>query len=285
MNEISLKRALGRGRLMAMAGVGAGILLSATGAAAQETGLAYYESKVLPLLQEHCLKCHGGGERIKAGLNLTWRTGLIEGGDQGSAVDLDAPEKSLLLDMMSYRDEDHQMPPSGKLDDAELAIFAEWIRMGLPMPDERPEKAVEVHASPYNNKINDETRNWWSYRPVAKPAPPVVNDAAWSGPIDAFIKAKLDEAGLAPAPEAERRTLIRRATYDLTGLPPTPAEVDAFVADPDPAAYENLLDRLWHRHTMARNGAGTGWTSCAMPRRMAMNATTPSPISGVTATM
>jgi hypothetical protein len=240
-------------------GLGGLLAIASLATEAQEEGLAYYESTVKPLLEEHCFKCHGGGERIKAGLNLTYRSGLVKGGEHGPVLDMDAPEKSLLLDMMSFRDEEHAMPPDGKLDDATLAVFAEWVRRGAPMPDEGPAvPPAAVHESPYNNKISDETRNWWAYRPVVQPMVPVVSDAAWNeSPIDAFVRARLDAAGLTPAPEADRRTLIRRVTYDLTGLPPSPVEVDAFVVDPDPAAYEKLVDRLlasphygekWGRH-------------------------------------
>ncbi|MFM1920515.1 MAG: hypothetical protein RLZZ303_2149 [Candidatus Hydrogenedentota bacterium] len=228
------------------------------GAAADSDGMAFYEAKVAPIFQEHCAKCHGDG-RVRAGLNLMWRTGLLEGGDKGPAIDLAAPEQSLLLDMLSYRDEDHEMPPEGKLPDEQIAVIREWVMLGAPMPDVKPEGvAEEEHASPYKTEVNDETRNWWSYRRVTPPMVPVVADAAWNAhPIDAFIFDRLAIAGLSPAPEASRQTLIRRATYDLTGLPPTPAEVDAFVTDPDPLAYEKLIDRLlasphygekWGRH-------------------------------------
>lgn len=214
-------------------------------AAGQDDGLAFYEAQVKPILQEHCLKCHGGG-KAKGGLDLSWRTGVLKGGDQGTAVDLEAPGKSLLLDMLSYRDEDHEMPPSGKLDAVQIAVLADWVARGLPMPDTPPANAPAAeHKSPYNNTVNDETRNWWSYRPVVRPAVPAVADVAWSeNPIDAFIFARLADAGLSPAPEASREVLIRRVTFDLTGLPPTPQEVDAFVADTAPDAYEKLVDRL-----------------------------------------
>lgn len=226
---------------------------------AQDEGMAFYQEKVAPLLQEHCLKCHGAEGRVKAGLNLTWRTGLLQGGEQGPAVLLESPEQSLLLDMLSYRDAYHEMPPAGKLDDAAIATFAEWVARGLPMPDEPPANAGEdQHASPYNNTINDASRAWWSYKPVVRPMVPVVPDAEWNGnPIDAFIYNGLHDAGLSPAPEASRQTLIRRLSFDLTGLPPSPAEVDAFVNDPDPDAYEKLVERLlasphygekWGRH-------------------------------------
>jgi mono/diheme cytochrome c family protein len=221
------------------------LALHAGRAVAQDEGLAFYEAQVKPILQEHCLKCHGGG-KTKGGLDLSWRTGVLKGGDQGAAVELEAPGKSLLLDMLSYRDEDHEMPPTGKLDAAQIAVLADWVTRELPMPDTPPAMAPAAeHKSPYNNTVNDETRNWWSYKPVVRPAAPAVSDPTWSeNPIDTFVYARLAGAGLSPAPEARREALIRRVTYDLTGLPPTPQEVDAFLADAAPDAYEKLVDRL-----------------------------------------
>ncbi len=216
------------------------------GVAAQDEGMAYYDAQVAPVLRQHCLECHGGGTRIKGGLNLTWRTGVLKGGDQGPAVDLGAPGVSLLLDMISYRDAEHQMPPDGKLDDKELAILADWVKRGLPMPNTPPANAATAEKkSPYNNSVCDETRNWWAYRKVLRPTVPGAPDPAWAtNPIDGFVFQKLTEAGISPAPEASRQVLIRRVTYDLTGLPPTLAEVEAFVADSSPDAYEKLVDRL-----------------------------------------
>lgn len=213
-------------------------------ARAQDDGLAFYTAQVAPLLKEHCLKCHGGG-KAKGGLDLGTRANVLKGGDQGPAVDLAAPGKSLLLDMLSHRDEHHEMPPTGKLDDAQIAIFADWVARGLPMVDASAGSAPVEHKSPYNNTVSDETRNWWAYKRVARPAVPQAAYPAWNAnPIDAFIYDKLAAAGLTPAPELGRAALIRRVTFDLTGLPPTPQDVDAFVADNDPAAYEKLVDRL-----------------------------------------
>jgi mono/diheme cytochrome c family protein len=249
------RRACGGGALL--------LLLNASSAPqaqpADAAGMAFYETKVLPLLKAHCLKCHGGGERLRGGLNLTYRTGLLTGGDQGAAVDLAAPDQSLLLAMLSYADDHHEMPPSGKLPDADIAVIAEWVRLGVPMPDDAPlAGGNEAPASPYNNQINDASRNWWSYRKVARPPVPAVADPAWAeNPIDAFVEAQRAAKGLHPVGEADRATLMRRVHFDLTGLPPAPEAVAAFVADPDPQAYEKLVDQLlaspafgekWGRH-------------------------------------
>lgn len=221
-------------------------------------GMAFYESNVAPILEANCIKCHGG-ERVRAELNLTYRTGLLKGGMQGPAVNLDTPADSLILAMISYVDEDHEMPPSGKLPAADIATLATWIGMGLPMPDNAPlAEPAEAPKSLYNNKVNDESRNWWAYRKVLRPTPPVVSDPAWAeNPIDAFVEAQREARGLHPVPEADRATLMRRVHFDLTGLPPAPEAVAAFVADPDPQAYEKLVDQLlaspafgekWGRH-------------------------------------
>lgn len=219
-----------------------------------------FEADVRPILESNCYECHGVGARLKGSLDLTRRATILSGGDQGAAVNLDAPGESLLLDMISYRDEHHQMPPPGKLPDDQAAVLKTWITQGLAMPDEVA-VARETSAEPpprFNNKINAESRNWWAYRPLTRPTPPRADsDFFIVNPIDAFIQAGLKEAGLTPAERADRRSLIRRAYYDLTGLPPTPEEVEAFVQNPFARAYEDLIDELlasphygekWGRH-------------------------------------
>lgn len=237
----------------------AGVCLLAVGTVRADNDLAFYHAEVEPILEAHCLRCHGAGERLRGGLYLTHRDGLLQGGDRGPAVDLADPDASLFLAMISYRDELHEMPPAGKLPDADIATLAEWIRLGAPMPEESPFAPIgeEAHTA-YRTEVNEETRNWWAYRPVARPPVPAVADPAWGeNPVDAFIRAGLDAAGLRPPAEADRRTLMRRVHYNLLGLPPSPAEIEAFVADPDPDAYAKLVDRLldsphygekWGRH-------------------------------------
>ncbi|MFG0319615.1 MAG: DUF1553 domain-containing protein [Planctomycetota bacterium JB042] len=210
-----------------------------------------FEDEVLPILEEQCFRCHGGRKRVKGGLRLTSREGVLAGGDSGPAVDLLQPETSLLLKMVRYADPDHQMPPKGKLDDDEIELLARWVAEGIPWegeddhgvaPDDGDESAIEP----------------WRYGPVVRPALPAVRDEAWvRNPIDAFVLARLEAASAPPAPPADPATLLRRVTFDLTGLPPTPDEVRAFVADPSDAAYEAAIERLlasprygerWARH-------------------------------------
>ena len=213
----------------------------------------FFAAKVLPLLETKCFKCHGGRKRIKGGLRLTTRGGAVLGGDVGPAIDTGNLEKSRLLEMISYKDDDHQMPPEGKLPDAAIATLTQWVRMGAPYPGVAEEPVVEEAGSGA-----PENGDWWAYRPLERPAAPDVERKDWvKSPIDAFILAKLEQKGLGPSPPAQKVALIRRVYYDLTGLPPTPEEIDAFLADPSPDAYEELVDRLlesprygekWGRH-------------------------------------
>jgi len=219
-------------------------------------GATFFTEHVQPLLTQHCFKCHGGGKEAKGGLLLTSRTAILQGGDMGPAVDLKNPAASLLLDAINYRN-DLEMPPKGRLPAEAIASLTRWVEMKIPYPASASTKPVAtMHKSV--PQVNDETRNFWSFRPVAAPAVPVVQRGDWvRDPIDAFILAGLEKAGLKPNAPASKQALIRRAYYDLTGLPPTPAEVAQFVADTRPDAYERLIDRLlasphygerWGRH-------------------------------------
>lgn len=222
--------------------------LASLGMASHAWGEEADFAKAREILAERCLKCHGG-EKTRGGLSVAGRDGLEKGGDLGPAIDADAPSDSLLLKAIRYED-GLEMPPSNRLPDDEAKALSDWIAAGAPWPGSEPAKEVAEKAA--------EPEAAWPYREVARPALPTVRDAAWGrNPIDAFILAQLEPDGLAPAPEADRRTLIRRATYDLTGLPPTPAEVEAFEADPAADAFERLVDRLlasprygeaWGRH-------------------------------------
>ncbi len=201
----------------------------------------FYNEQVQPLLKEHCYKCHGKA-KAKGGLRLTSRQAILEGGDSGTAVDLEQIDASLLMEAVNY--ESYEMPPSGKLSDEQIALIRRWIEKGLPMPEtDGADSAVqEAHRSP---QVDDATRNHWSFLPVRRPPIPDVQHTDWiANPIDAFILARLEGAGLTPAPPATKQALIRRVTYDLIGLPPSPDEVDAFVADESPDAYERLIERL-----------------------------------------
>jgi hypothetical protein len=226
--------------------------------------VAYFESNVRPLLDANCVRCHGGkgsnGEvKVRSGLQLISRKGLLLGGEHGSAFDAANPDASLLLDMVSYKDEHHEMPPTGKLEPAEMEVLKQWVRMGMPWTANDIDLLVEVpHEGTGNTTINDNTRAFWSNKPVVKPAVPKVDDPEWQKhPMDAFIYAKLAEQGLKPKGKASKETLIRRAYYNLTGLPPTPVAVSAFVNDSSPDAWPKLIDALlesprygehWARH-------------------------------------
>ncbi|HEX7449773.1 MAG TPA: PSD1 and planctomycete cytochrome C domain-containing protein [Pirellulales bacterium] len=215
------------------------------------SGVEFFERKIRPLLVQHCYACHGQG-RAKGGLNLENREAMLAGGDSGTAVVLGKPNESLLIAAVGYAG-DVQMPPSGKLPDDEIAALRQWLELGAPWAEQA---AGAVMRS--GETITEADRQFWSFQPIADPLPPEVRQAAWPrNAIDRFVLARLEAEGLQPVGEADRRTLIRRATFDLTGLPPTADEVEAFVADERPGAYERLIDRLlasphygerWARH-------------------------------------
>jgi hypothetical protein len=219
--------------------------------------VSFYEKDVLPVLTQHCLKCHGADpEKIKGGLDLSTRKGVLGGGESGRVVDLTKPADSLLLKAIHYKDDNHKMPPKGKMPDKEIAVLEKWVNDGLPVTADRTGDTAKV--TPKGGVITEEAKRYWAYQPVKQPAVPGVKNTTWvKSPIDAFVLAKLEAKGLKPVKPADKAALIRRATYDLTGLPPTPEDVDAFVNSNDPAAYEKLLDRLlaspqygekWGRH-------------------------------------
>jgi hypothetical protein len=208
-----------------------------------------FETVVRPLLIGRCGKCHGA-EKQRAGLRLDSREAIVAGGDSGPAIVPGNPDESLLIVAVRHAD-DLKMPPDRKLADEQIAALERWVEAGAPWPS-----ALKPAAAP--NPGVEAWRRHWAFQPVRDPVPPVVHDADWCrNPIDAFVLAGLERAGLSPSPRADRRTLIRRVSFDLTGLPPTPAEVETFVADPDPEAYAKLVDRLfdsphhgeqWARH-------------------------------------
>ena len=216
-------------------------------------GAAFYEAQVRPILTANCLSCHGAS--ASGGLRLTDRESVLRGGVSGSAVSLEKPQDSLLLKAVHY--DGRQMPPSGKMAQASIDVLTKWVQMGLPMTAAKAgaDSGVKRIVPP---TVNAETMRFWSFRPVKRTAPPTVKNAAWvRSPIDAFILSKLEAKHLAPAAPASKIALLRRATYDLTGLPPTPAQVTAFLADTSPKAYEKVVDRLlaspqygerWGRH-------------------------------------
>jgi mono/diheme cytochrome c family protein len=209
-------------------------------ASAPGQDLQFFEAKIRPVLAEHCYKCHSrDADKIKGGLMLDTREGMLHGGDTGPAVTPGKPEDSLILDAISYNDADLQMPPKGeRLSEQEVADITEWIRRGAFDP-----RSLVAKGS--SQSYGGVGREHWSFLPVRRQAVPTVADTAWcKTPIDNFILARLEENGLRPNPQADRYTLIRRATFDLTGLPPTEAEVQRFLADDSPAAWAKVIDRL-----------------------------------------
>ena len=215
---------------------------------------AFFEAKVRPLLVARCLECHGESGKPKGGLRLHSREALLVGGDSGPAAVPGQPGESSLVAAIHYVD-DPKMPPKGKLPDDEIAILERWVGMGLPWPSAGgstgPTKGEAFRITP-------EQRDFWSFRPVRKVEPPGVRLEPWLiNPVDRFVLARLEKEGLEPAPPADRSTLIRRVTFDLTGLPPTPEEVLAFERDVAADAFEKVVDRLlaspaygqrWGRH-------------------------------------
>ncbi len=238
------------------------VAIAMAGASAYAAGIApadaeFFEKRIRPVLSSSCYKCHSAeADKVKGGLLLDTRAGLLKGGDTGPAIVPDSTDESLMLKAVRWADKDLQMPPKKKLADEEIADIATWLKMGAPWPE--GDKPAVAGAAKKEFKITDKDRAHWAFQPVKKPVVPVVKDQRWTAnPIDAFVFAKLEAKGLAANPPADKRVLIRRVCYDITGLPPTPEEVEAFVADTSPKAWENLVERLlasprygeqWGRH-------------------------------------
>lgn len=215
--------------------------------------LDFFENKIRPIFTDNCYKCHSPARgKIKGGLELDWKGGWQKGGDSGPALVPGDPEKSLLIKAVRYIDPDLQMPPKGdKLSEPEINDLVAWVRMGAP----DPRSARPGTDSP---KYGVASKDHWAFKPLQKPTPPAVkNEAKVANEIDRFVLAKLEEQGMTPNGPADQRTLIRRVSFDLIGLPPTPAEVNAFLQDESPQAFEKVVDTLlasphygerWGRH-------------------------------------
>lgn len=228
-------------------GIAAGLLAVAlASASAGETeraaGVEFFERKIRPLLAEHCYQCHGD-KKQESSLALNSAAGLRQGGDRGAAILEGDAEHSLLIRAVSYADDDLKMPPRGKLRDEQIADLTAWVKAGAVMPRE---ENVALVIRPSNEFHLEERRGHWAYQPAKSVKVPEVRSAerAVRSAIDSFVVAKLAESGLSPSPEANRRTLVRRVTFDLTGLPPAPGEVADFLGDEAPDAFERLVDRL-----------------------------------------
>ena len=212
----------------------------------QEDGTVFFEKNVRPLLVQQCLGCHSAtSQPVMGGLRLDDRALAVKGGSRGASIVPGDAANSLLLKAVRHTAGALKMPPGPKMKDADAATLAQWIQMGAPWGSLNAARA-------------EPAKKYWAFVPPTQPAVPSVANRAWvQSPIDAFILAGLESKALKPVRAADKRTLIRRATYDLTGLPPTPAEIQAFLADGTADAYAKVLDRLlasprygerWGRH-------------------------------------
>jgi hypothetical protein len=257
-----------RRRLAIVAGCGFACVALATVRAAEklEAGPEFFEKFVRPVLADNCFQCHGPSEH-KGELRLDSRAAMLQGGETGPAIVPNNPEASLLITAVHYSDEP-KMPPRGKLKPEQIEVLSRWIKAGAAWPEER--QVVHPPTATSGRKITAKDREFWSFRPIADPPVPDTGSGhprqrvglpvppSWpKTSIDNFILAKLDDAELKPAAKADKRTLIRRATFDLIGLPPTPEEIADFLADDSPDAFAHVVDRLlasphygerWARH-------------------------------------
>ncbi|MGH9631521.1 MAG: DUF1549 domain-containing protein, partial [Bryobacteraceae bacterium] len=209
--------------------------------------LEFFEKRIRPVFVENCYSCHSSKLKTPlGGLRVDSREELLKGGNSGPALVPGNPEESRIAQAVTHQGT-LKMPPNGKLDQQQIQDIATWVKMGAPYP------AASDSAS---NSAGEP--QFWAFQPVKDPPEPQVTDTAWiESPIDRFILAALESKDLTPAPPAEKRTLLRRATYDLTGLPPSPEEIRDFIEDTSPQAFEKVVDRLlasphygerWGRH-------------------------------------
>ncbi len=227
--------------IFAFASLGSLTFAAATAEPSKEQA-EFFESKIRPILTENCYKCHSAEKgKAKGDLTLDTREGLLKGGENGKVVVPGDPAKSPLVTAITYLDKDLQMPPKGeKLTDPQIALLTEWVKMGAPDP-RKDSAGMKAKLT----GLTDSARHHWAYQPVTKPKIPKTKNNAWlRTPVDAFILTKLEEKKMVPAPDATKEALLRRATYDLIGLPPTPQEVRAFINDVTPQAFTRVVDRL-----------------------------------------
>jgi hypothetical protein len=242
--------------IVALALLAAGITPPALRAADSSAEVVeFFERKVRPVLAEHCYRCHSDRAKTpKGGLRVDGRNFLLKGGDSGPVVVPGSPDKSRLIEAVTYKNTDLQMPPKAKLPDAVVADLEKWVKTGAPWPKDTTAGAAKKDEF----DLEKRKREHWAWRPVRPTPTPAVKDTGWPRtPVDHFVLVKLEAKGLRPAPTADRRTLLRRLSFDLTGLPPSPDEIDAFLKDDSPEAYARAADRLlrsphfgerWARH-------------------------------------
>lgn len=231
---------------------GRAVLASAPGPADAD----FFETRIRPLLAEHCYACHSAdAKKLKGKLLLDTLEGMRQGGQTGPAVVPGNLDESLLIQAVRYEDELTRMPPEGKLPAPSIAILEQWVKSGAHGPATR--STTSAVRKPHGVDFTT-ARKHWAYQPIKHHAPPEVKNSAWcKSPIDAFILARLEQHGLSPSPAADRRTLLRRTYYDLIGLPPTAEQTEAFVRDRSEDAFARVVDRLlasprygerWGRH-------------------------------------
>ncbi len=230
----------------------------------------FFEQHVRPLLAQHCVTCHGE-QKQESGLRLDSRAAMLKGGDSGPALVPLKPDESLIVEAIAY--DGLEMPPTGKLPAKALVAVRRWIADGAVWPDGSAIRET-------GRTITDKDRNWWAFRPLNTPTVPSVVPSRWSeNEIDAFVFATLDAKDMRPAPQADKRTLVRRAYFDVLGLPPTPDQIEAFANDDAPNAWEKLIDRLlesphygehWARHWLdvVRYAESDGWNQDAYRPRI-----------------
>ena len=242
------------------------LAIAAACAAATPEQLEYFEKNVRPLLVANCQPCHNA--KVKSsGLDLSTAEGFMAGGNGGPLIARDQPEKSHILTAVGY-EESLKMPPTGKLKAEQIEVLTNWVKMGAPWPGASMTAAVVKPSAA--REWSPEQKAFWAFQPLSHPAVPAVHDAKWaSNEIDRFILAKLEAKNITPAAPADKLALLRRVTFDLTGLPPTKEEIASFLADASPKAYEKVVDRLlasprygerWARHWLdvARYADSTG---------------------------
>jgi hypothetical protein len=243
-----------------------------TSPANDPAGVEFFEKRVRPVLVQQCYKCHAStSEKVKGSLLLDTRQNTLQGGETGPAVVPGHPEKSLLIEAIKYANDDMQMPPKNRLSANVVADLTKWVQMGAPWPQGKAIVAAPAAAAVnYTANYDHLRKEHWAWQPVKDSPAPTVKDANWArNDIDRYVLARLEEKGLKPVVDADKLTLIRRVTFDLTGLPPTPEEVSSFLADSSPDAYSKRVDKLltsrtfgerWGRHWLdiARYGESTG---------------------------
>ena len=210
--------------------------------------IEFFRNQVKPILEENCFSCHGGsdgkgGFKVKSGLQLISRKGMMIGGQHGPAFNEKEPLKSLLLETISYANDDLQMPPKNKLSEEQIALITEWVKRGAPWTPEDADLLREVH-DPHAEMttVNAKTKAFWSYRPMTLPTVP--EHKSFHHPIDRLLEVKRAALQIPANPAANRAELLRRASFDLTGLAPTLQQIKDFEADQSPDAWSKQIDRL-----------------------------------------